>query len=105
MAREIDGFLVDGSDDSGLTLILANGAGAPMDTPFMSAIAEGLGDRGYRVVRFEFRPCTVDGKTEATTARSSTRLARALARGRRALVWVRPNGHWRQVHGGGWPRC
>jgi len=36
------------------TLLLAHGAGAPMDSPFMAAIAVGLGRRGWRVVRFEF---------------------------------------------------
>lgn len=35
-------------------VILAHGAGAPMDSPFMNAIAEGLADKGHRVVRFEF---------------------------------------------------
>ncbi|PKQ43482.1 alpha/beta hydrolase [Pseudomonas sp. YY-1] len=36
------------------TLILAHGAGAPMDSPFMQAMAQGLAERGVRVVRFEF---------------------------------------------------
>ncbi|PIA66673.1 alpha/beta hydrolase [Ectopseudomonas toyotomiensis] len=36
------------------TLILAHGAGAPMDSPFMQAMAEGLAVCGVRVVRFEF---------------------------------------------------
>jgi hypothetical protein len=36
------------------TLILAHGAGAPMDSPFMQAMAQGLAARGVRVVRFEF---------------------------------------------------
>ncbi|WP_455231606.1 alpha/beta family hydrolase [Geopseudomonas aromaticivorans] len=35
-------------------LILAHGAGAPMDSPFMSDIAERLAECGVRVVRFEF---------------------------------------------------
>ena len=34
--------------------ILAHGAGAPMDTPFMDAIAEGLVKNGISVSRFEF---------------------------------------------------
>lgn len=38
----------------GATLILAHGAGAPMDSPFMDEIAARLGDRGVAVVRFEF---------------------------------------------------
>jgi predicted alpha/beta-hydrolase family hydrolase len=40
--------------DSGQTLILAHGAGAPMDTPWMSTVAGLLGERGIRVARFEF---------------------------------------------------
>ena len=35
-------------------LILAHGAGAPMDSPFMSGMAARLAEQGVRVVRFEF---------------------------------------------------
>jgi predicted alpha/beta-hydrolase family hydrolase len=35
-------------------LILAHGAGAPMDSPFMNAMAERLAATGVSVVRFEF---------------------------------------------------
>ncbi len=35
-------------------LLLAHGAGAPMDSPFMQAMAQRLADRGVTVVRFEF---------------------------------------------------
>lgn len=37
-----------------LTVILAHGAGAAMDTPFMTFFAEGLAKKGIRVGRFEF---------------------------------------------------
>ena len=46
--------LIDGPAAAPATLLLAHGAGAPMDSPFMQAIATGLGDKGWRVVRFEF---------------------------------------------------
>ena len=46
--------LVDGPDTARATVLLAHGAGAPMDSPFMAAMASGLADRGWRVVRFEF---------------------------------------------------
>ena len=46
--------LIDGPAAAPATLVLAHGAGAPMDSPFMAAIATGLADRGWRVVRFEF---------------------------------------------------
>jgi predicted alpha/beta-hydrolase family hydrolase len=45
--------LFDGPE-GGPTLVLAHGAGAPMDSPFMVAVAAGLGERGLRVARFEF---------------------------------------------------
>lgn len=47
-------FLIDGPADAPTTLVLAHGAGAPMDSPFMSAIAARIAARGHRVVRFEF---------------------------------------------------
>lgn len=47
-------FLFDGPADAGLTVALAHGAGAPMDSPFMQAFAEGLAKEGFRVARFEF---------------------------------------------------
>ena len=47
-------FLIDGPKTSSLTVALAHGAGAAMDSPFMNYFAEGLGDNKYRVVRFEF---------------------------------------------------
>ena len=36
------------------TLLLAHGAGAPMDSPFMNELAAALSARQVRVVRFEF---------------------------------------------------
>ena len=36
------------------TLLLAHGAGAPMDSSFMTRIAEGAAERGIAVARFEF---------------------------------------------------
>ena len=36
------------------TLVLAHGAGAPMDSPFMNAVAAGIAKEGFRVLRFEF---------------------------------------------------
>ena len=47
-------FLFDGPKDVPVQLVLAHGAGAPMDSPFMAQIAAGLGDLGLRVARFEF---------------------------------------------------
>ncbi len=47
-------FLFDGPEDAPVELVLAHGAGAPMDSPFMAHVAQGLGARGLRVARFEF---------------------------------------------------
>jgi predicted alpha/beta-hydrolase family hydrolase len=47
-------LLRTGPGDAEKTLVLAHGAGAPMDSPFMDAMAEGLARHGVQVVRFEF---------------------------------------------------
>jgi len=47
-------FLLDGPARATRIVVLAHGAGAPMDTPFMTAMAEGLAGEGFRVARFEF---------------------------------------------------
>jgi len=60
--------LVDGPASAPATVLLAHGAGAPMDSPFMAAMAEGLAQRGWRVVRFEFPYMAqrrLDGKQRA----------------------------------------
>jgi predicted alpha/beta-hydrolase family hydrolase len=46
-------MIFDGPAD-GPTLVLAHGAGAPMDSPFLNAMAAGLAAGGLRVARFEF---------------------------------------------------
>lgn len=47
-------LLEDGPADATAHLVLAHGAGAPMDSPFMQQIAHALAARGLRVSRFEF---------------------------------------------------
>lgn len=47
-------LLTDGPDDAQRTFLFAHGAGGPMRTPFMARVARGLGERGIRVIRFEF---------------------------------------------------
>ncbi|NTS31098.1 alpha/beta hydrolase [Phyllobacterium sp. BT25] len=49
-----DRFLFDGSDDAPVTILLAHGAGAPMDSASMTATANALAEAGFRVARFEF---------------------------------------------------
>jgi len=47
-------YLTDGPSESPHISLFAHGAGGAMDTPFMTLVARDLGDRGIRVVRFEF---------------------------------------------------
>ncbi len=49
-----DKFLLDGPDDADVTILLAHGAGAPMDSASMNATAKALATAGFRVARFEF---------------------------------------------------
>jgi predicted alpha/beta-hydrolase family hydrolase len=47
-------FLFDGPDDAPVTILLAHGAGAPMDSASMTATAQALAAAGLRIARFEF---------------------------------------------------
>jgi predicted alpha/beta-hydrolase family hydrolase len=47
-------LLFDGPERARRTIVLAHGAGAPMDSPFLNAFAAGLAATGLRVARFEF---------------------------------------------------
>jgi uncharacterized protein len=47
-------FLFDGPQDAEFTLLLAHGAGAPMDSASMNAATKVLAAAGFRVARFEF---------------------------------------------------
>lgn len=47
-------FLFDGPEDAPATVLLAHGAGAPMDSAAMTALARALAATGFRVARFEF---------------------------------------------------
>jgi len=87
-------FLFDGPEESPLTLVLAHGAGAPMDSPFMATIARGVAARGFRVARFEFpymRARREDGVRKAPNpgpvlASSWKKAVRALGGGERLVI-------------------
>ena len=49
-----DEMLLDGPATSESVMILAHGAGAPMDHESMEFMAKGLAKHGIRVARFEF---------------------------------------------------
>ncbi|AGS24680.1 alpha/beta fold hydrolase [Rhizobium etli] len=50
----LERFLLQGPQDARVTVLLAHGAGAPMDSVSMTAAADALAGVGFRVVRFEF---------------------------------------------------
>ena len=50
----MDDLLESGPENASVRLILAHGAGAGMDSPFMDKMAEMLAERGIAVTRFEF---------------------------------------------------
>jgi len=59
-------LLIDGPVAAAHRVVLAHGAGAPMDSPFMEHVARGLAACGLRVVRFEFpymRRCREVGRS------------------------------------------
>ncbi len=63
--KKVPDLHFDGPDDAALTVALAHGAGAPMDSPFMDCMAAGLARLGWRVARFEFAYMAarrIDGK-------------------------------------------
>jgi predicted alpha/beta-hydrolase family hydrolase len=47
-------LVFDGPSDAARRIVLAHGAGAGMDTPFLNSFARGLSARGVRVIRFQF---------------------------------------------------
>ncbi|EJC85234.1 alpha/beta hydrolase superfamily enzyme, predicted hydrolase [Rhizobium leguminosarum bv. trifolii WSM2297] len=47
-------FLLQGPENARFTILLAHGAGAPMDSASMTSAAEALAAVGFRVARFEF---------------------------------------------------
>jgi len=47
-------FLFDGPDKAKATILLAHGAGAPMDSASMNAATKALANAGLRIARFEF---------------------------------------------------
>jgi predicted alpha/beta-hydrolase family hydrolase len=60
--------LFDGPEDARHTVVLAHGAGAPMDSPYMETVTAGLAAHDIRVVRFEFAYMAArrtDGKRRA----------------------------------------
>lgn len=47
-------FLFEGAETADITILLAHGAGAAMDSAAMTAASSALANKGFRVARFEF---------------------------------------------------
>jgi predicted alpha/beta-hydrolase family hydrolase len=69
-------------------LLLAHGAGAPMDSPFMNTIADKVAAAGIEVVRFEFE--YMAKRREDGTRRGPDRAPKLIARFQEALSLVGP---------------
>jgi len=69
-------------------LLLAHGAGAPMDSPFMNAIAESVAAVGIEVIRFEFE--YMAKRREDGTRRGPDRAPKLIARFKEVLSLVGP---------------
>jgi len=54
MVIDRSSLVFDGPTRASSILVLAHGAGAPMDSPFMETVARGVAATGIRVARFEF---------------------------------------------------
>jgi uncharacterized protein len=80
------------------TLILAHGAGAPMDSIFMSDIAQRLAIRGINVVRFEFPYMAM--RRSGGSKRPPSPLPQLLDHWREVYAQVRPLVTGRLVIGG-----
>ncbi len=71
-------------------LLLAHGAGAPMDSPFMNTIAEHVAGAGIEVIRFEFE--YMAKRREDGTRRGPDRAPKLIARFHEVLGLVGPPG-------------
>src|SRR5690554_3257476 len=93
-----------------MVMILAHGAGAPMDSPFMEAPSEALDDQGIACVRFEFpymqkrredgkkRPPDRQPKLLECFSEVVAAVRQEVGPGARLLIGARPRG-------GAWLRC
>ena len=51
---KFNNILINGPKEAKNILLLAHGAGAPMDSMFMNTISDGLNKNGIITIRFEF---------------------------------------------------
>ena len=93
-------FLLNGDQPGRVTILLAHGAGAAMDTPWMTAVAEGLAASGFRVARFEFSYMAARrvGGSKRPPGKAEKYIPEYLA-AIEALPGDGPVDHWRKKHG------
>ena len=90
MAAESSGrYLIDGAGDGRPTLVLAHGAGAPMDHPWMDRVCALIAEQGVRTVRFEFPYMAVRRISGKRPGPNPARVLEAI---------------WREVIGANWGR-
>ena len=93
-------FLTIGSEDADCTILLAHGAGAAMDSPAMSAMAEALASEALRVraARVRLHGRATRRRTSQTAAARRTP-SRGIPRGRPGPALQGPSHHRREVDG------
>ena len=81
-------LLEDGPRDAELAIVLAHGAGAPMQSAFMQSVATALASAGNRVVRFNFPYMQLLSETGKKT--SPDPAAKLMASWREVVAEIRP---------------
>ncbi len=84
-------FLFNGPESAPFTIVLAHGAGAAMDSPFMEYFAGGLAEKGFRAARFEFP--YMDERRRTGKKRPPDRAPRLLETWRNAIEALGGPGH------------
>ncbi|MGH6924520.1 MAG: alpha/beta fold hydrolase [Propylenella sp.] len=83
-------FLHTGPDDSPAVLLLAHGAGAPMDSRFMNDFAALLAERGIKTARFEF--VYMAGRRTGAGRKPPPKAERVMDEYREAVAALAPDG-------------
>lgn len=96
----MDNTLVCGPTTGPATVLLAHGAGAGMESPFMQHMAEGLAQQGWQVIRFEFPYVAqqrISGRKKTT--QQSRHPVAVLRRASELSARQATADHRRQIHG------
>jgi uncharacterized protein len=85
-----DPFLFDAPANPRATILLGHGAGAPMDSPSMTATAKALAVAGFRTARFEF--AYMASRRTAAGRKPPPRAESLMPEYRAAVAAIRPEG-------------